>query len=149
MYFLLKQFWEWLPIPYEEYATNGTPQLHGSYEDEFPFFSELLSYAELIVEKEFVGDEYIDDLLTIMALDNETEYVLDLIETDSSNYQFQHIVSSGITHPLYNARWQLAELIYRRQPMQYDFYLQVLSSDSHPYVQKRAMNCIERIKRES
>ena len=145
MHYLLKQFWEWLPVSYEEYATNGIAQLNGSYEDNFPFFSELISYAELIIKKELVDDEHINDLLTIMGIDNETEYVLELIESGSSDYQIQHISLVGITHSLYSARWQLAELICRRKPLGYDSYLQTLSKDTHPYVQIRASNCIERI----
>ena len=145
MHYLLKQFWEWLPVSYEEYATKGIAQLYGSYEDNFPFFSELISYAELIIKKEFVDGEHINDLLTIMGIDNETEYVLDFIEINSSDYQIQHISSVGITHSLYQVRWQLAELIFRRKPLQYDYYLQILSKDKHPYVKRRAVNCIERI----
>ena len=143
MHYLLEQFWSWLPISYEEYANNGAPQSRGICEDDFPFFSDLLSYAELIVKKEFVDDAHIDDLLTIMALDNETEHVLEFIESNSSENQLQHIVSLGITHPLYEARWQLAELVYRRKPIRYDSYLQILSKDAHPYVQRRAMNCMD------
>ena len=148
MYYLLKQFWEWLPIPYEEYAINGISQSNEICEDSFPFFCELLSYAELIVKQGFVDDEHIYDLLTIMGIDNETESVLDFIENEASDYQIQHISSIGITHPLYNARWQLAELICRRKPTQYSFYLQMLSKDTHPYVKRRARNCIGKMENE-
>ena len=138
---LLSQFWDWMPISYEEYAVNGISQLNGSYEDSFPLFSELLSYAELIIHSNLMDDEHIDDLLTILAIDNETEYVLDLIKSDSSNCQINRIVLCGVNHPLYHTRWQIAELIYHRKPSQHDFYLQKLSMDSHPYVKRRAMNC--------
>lgn len=80
-----------------------------------------------------------------MAIDNEAESVLDLIESDSSDHQLKHIISFGITHPLYEARWQVAELIYRRQPIQYVSYFQQLAKDPHPYVKKRAMNCINKL----
>lgn len=81
---LLKHFWEWLPTSYEEYAVNGLSQLNGSFEDDFPLFSDLLAYAELIVKNEYIDNEHINDLLTIMALDNEAEHILELIEGDSS-----------------------------------------------------------------
>ncbi len=143
---LLEQFWEWLPISYEKYAVNGLSQLRGKFEDDFPFFSDLLAYAELIVKNEFIDSEHIDDLLTVMALDNEAECVLELIESDSSEKQLQYIISVGIKHPLYETRWQLAELICRKKPDGYVSLLQILSNDSHPYVKKRAVNCLERIK---
>lgn len=142
---LLIQFWNWLPISYEEYAVNGLSQLMGNFEDDFPFFSDLLAYAELIVKNEYIDNKHIDDLLTIMALDNEAEHVLEFIESDSSEKQLQYIVSGGIKHPLYETRWQLAELIYRRKPENYLSLLQTLSNDAHPYVRKRAISCIERI----
>lgn len=148
MHYLLKQFWEWLPISYEEYAINGISQTNGSCEDSFPHFRELLSYAELIVKKGFVDDEHIYDLLTIMGIDNETESVLDFIENEASDYQIQHISSTGITHSLYNTRWQLAELICRRKPTHYGSYLQTLLKDIHPYVKRRARNCIEKMENE-
>ena len=88
---LLKHFWEWLPISYEEYAVDGLSQLSGNCEDDFPLFSELLVSAESIVKNEYIDNEHIDDLLTIMALDNEAEHVLELIESDSSEKQLQYI----------------------------------------------------------
>ena len=145
MHYLLKQFWEWLPTSYDDYAVNGISQLNGSYEDNFPFFFELLSYAELIVKKGLIDNEHIDDLLTIMGIDNETEHILDFIENESSDFQIQHISSAGIKHPLYNTRWQVAELVCRRKPLQYVFYLQILSKDENLYVQRRAINCLKRI----
>ena len=143
---LLKQFWDWLPISYEEYAAKGLSQLNGIFEDDFPLFSDLLSYAELIVKNEYIDNEHIDDLLTIMAIDNEAEHVLELIESDSSEKQLQYIISAGIKHPLYETRWQLAELICRRKPNNFDSLLQTLVDDSNPYVKKRAVNCLKRIK---
>lgn len=143
---LLMQFWKWFPISYEEYAVNGAPQFRGITEDDFPLFSDLLSYAELIVKNEYIDNEHIDDLLTIMALDNEAEYVLELIESDSTEKQLQYIILYGIKHPLFEARWQLAELICRRKPDNYESLLQKLAEDSKPSVKKRATNCLERIK---
>ena len=143
---LLVQFWDWLPISYEKYAVDGLSQLCGNCEDDFPRFSELLEYAESIVKNEYIDNEHLDDLLTIMALDNETEYILDFIENYSSKKQLTYIISYGIDHPLYEARWQLAEIIYRKKPDDYIFLLQTLSNDAHPYVKKRTINCLERLK---
>lgn len=143
---LLEQFWEWLPISYEKYAIDGILQSSDYCEENFPFFSDLLAYAELIVKNDFIDNERIDDLLTVMALDNEVECVLELIESDSSEKQLQYIISAGIKHPLFETRWQLAELICRKKPDGYVSLLQILSNDFHPYVKKRAINCLERIK---
>ena len=39
---LLSQFWDWMPISYEEYAVNGISQLNGSYEDSFFIFGVVI-----------------------------------------------------------------------------------------------------------
>lgn len=139
---LLKAFWEWLPVSYEEYASQGISQVSGSVEDDFPHFNELLACAEKIVKEDLTSADSIKDLLDIMAIDNEAESVLELIVEESSERQLNCIISVGMTHQLFEARWQLAELIYRRKPRGYEYLLFRLSEDTHPYVKKRASNCI-------
>lgn len=138
----LELFWEWLPISYEEYAEKGVSRLGSGYEDGFPHIYKLLDYAKMIVEENKITDSCISDLLDIMAIENESECILELIEEKSTEHQLNRIISIGMTHPLYEARWQLAELIYRRKPLGYEKYLLKMLEDSHPYVKKRASNCI-------
>jgi putative protease len=57
--------------------------------------------------------------------------------------QLKVIVKLGLLHLQYNARWQLAELLYRRRPENWKIHLNELSNDEHHYVRKRALNCIE------
>ena len=139
---LLEFFWEWLPIPYEEYAIKGTSSIGVNYEENFPYINELLGYAEMIVKEDITTDDCVRDLLDIMAIENESESILELIEEKSTEHQLNRIISIGMTHPLYEARWQLVELIYRRKPHGYENYLYKMLEDSHPYVKKRASNCI-------
>ena len=148
MHYLLKQFWEWLPVSYEEYSKKGITQIHGNYEDDFPKINELIEYGKKIVADNLTSDNYIDDLLTIMGIDNEAEEIMEYIEENSSDEQIKRLVSIGINHPLHDARWQVAELLYRRKPQRYAKFLEILSSDSDMYVRKRAMNCIKMINHE-
>ena len=138
----LKEFWEWLPVSYDEYATSGVLQSSIGCEENFDHFNQLLIYAESIIRSDKVDAESINDLLSILALDNEMESILELIVERSSKKQLQSIIFHGIKHPLYHARWQLAEIIYRRKPKCYKEHLYALSQDSHPYVKKRSMNCL-------
>ena len=143
MHYLLKQFWKWLPVSYEEYSKKGITQIHGNYEDNFPKINELIEHGKKIVDDNLTSDNDIDDLLTIMGIDNEAEEIMEYIEENSSDEQINRLIYIGINHPLYNARWQVAELLYRRKPQRYAEFLKILSSDSNMYVRKRAMNCLE------
>ncbi len=112
-------------------------------EFDFPEFEALKGYAYDIVNSNVVLTNEISDLLTVMALDNEGENLLEYIEEHSSNEQLNMIVEVGVSHLQPAARWQIAELICRRKPENYLKYLSVLSEDSHSYVRQRAQNCIE------
>ncbi len=128
-----------------EYAKKGMNQNHGEFEDEFPFFSECIEYAKQIVDHQNLNAENIDDLLTIMAIDNESESVLEYIEEKSSKEQLQIIIELGITHNLMGARWQVAELIYRTNVPNAIELLNVLKRDPCEYVSRRANNCLSLI----
>ena len=143
MHDFLKDFWKWANKSPEEYGKSGMNQNKGEFEDDFPLFENLITYAKTIVDNNEIEPNLIDDLLNIMALDNESENILDYIEDKSSDEQLKVIVKLGLLHLQYNARWQLAELLYRRRPENWKIHLNELSNDEHPYVRKRALNCIE------
>ena len=139
---LLRQFWEWIEMTPEQYANEKENIADDKSEFFFPKFATLIKYAEYIVGKNSLIESEINDLLTILALDNESESVLEYVEIHSSDEQVESIVSQGMSHIQPNARWQLAELIYRRKVTDYRVKLTSLSEDEHPYVRKRALNCL-------
>ena len=143
---LLKQFWDWSGITPEEYSTNGFESSKRESEEEFFLFADMIAYAkDIIVANSLTEVSVLNDLLTIMALDNECESVLDFIKDNSTDEQVGYIVSMGISHPQPEARWQLADLIEKRKIPNFLKFLYILAEDSNPYVQKRALNCIENI----
>ncbi|MBQ9070594.1 MAG: hypothetical protein IJY23_04520 [Clostridia bacterium] len=142
---LLKQFWLWTGTTPEQYDSKGAHQSYGVDECNFPLFSELITYAKHIVDDGLISINEIDDLMTIMALDNESESVLEYAIENATDLQISSMCEIGINHQLYHARWQLAELICIKKPKNYTHYLSVLSNDKHPYVRNRAINCIERL----
>jgi len=143
---LLRQFWEWMQVSPELYASEEYDMNDDKSEFFFPAFTDLIKYAEFVVDSNSLFEDDINDLLTIMALDNESESVLEYIEKHSSEEQLECIVRKGMLHIQPNARWQIAELIYRRKTMSYKNQLIVLSMDKHSYVKKRAMNCLSYLK---
>jgi hypothetical protein len=117
-------------------------------EYDFPKYGELMEYAQAIVDNNLMSDKDIDDLLTVLALDNEGENLLDYIEDYSSNEQIERITERGVLHIQYNARWQLAEIIYRRRPNEYAKWLNLLKNDKDSYVRQRARNVIDLLNEE-
>ena len=146
---MLEQFWQWLGKNPEKYAEEGLEYLFNHMEYDFPGSCVLLEMAYDIVKKDITTYDEIYDLLTEMAIEHESEMILNFIVDNSSDEQIQKIVAIGITHLQPNARWQLAEILYRRRPSEYTHYLKKLSEDAHPYVRQRANNCIELLKKES
>ena len=142
---VLKQFWIWLGIEPEFYAVNGIG-CNGKEECDFPDFMKLIVYAEEIVAKNIVSEEAINELLTILAIDNESENTLNYIVEHSTSEQLEVIISHGMTHLFFEARWQLAEILFRRKPTNYIDYLLFLSTDAHSYVKQRAGNCLMYLK---
>ena len=140
---MLEQFWQWLGKSPEKYAEDGLEYIFEHMEYDFPDSCILLEMAYDIVKKDITADDEIYNLLTVMAIEHEGELILDFIVDNSSDEQIQKIVAIGITHLQPNARWQLAELLYRKRPPKYTHYLKKLSEDAHPYVRQRANNCLE------
>ena len=146
---LLSKFWKWIGKTPEEYARDGLQYIHGRMEFDYPEFDAIMNCAMRIIDSGTMLHERIYMLLTIMALDNESEQVLDYAIDNCSEEQVSVIADIGLDHLQPNARWQLAELIYSRRPENFMQYLEKLSKDGHPYVSKRANNCIERLEVES
>ena len=139
---LLEQFWKWIDLTPLQYAQTHLDQKSGVYEDQFPYMENLRSYAKEIVDKGILTNECLDDLLTIMAIDNESEDTLDYITKNGSDKQIEKIARIGTTHLQPHARWQTAELICRRNLNNCMDLLLILSNDEDQYVKKRAVNCI-------
>ena len=146
---LISQFWLWMEKNFgkspKEYAEKGMNQNHGEFEDAFPLFAECITYAKYIVDSDTLEADKLDDLLTIMAFDNESENVLEYIEEKSYGKQVQRIIELGVTHIQMGARWQIAELIYRTNDPNAEKLLNVLKNDPHEYVSRRAENCLSLI----
>ena len=141
----LNDFWSWLNISPEEYAVHDIEYTNDHMEFDYPKFEMLKKMAFKIIDSDIMDDDQIYDVLTVMAIDNEEECVLDYIEENSSSEQLQRIVAIGVSHMQPNTRWQVAELVFRRCPKNYIDFLRQLSNDSHFYVKQRANNCIKKL----
>ena len=139
---ILEDFWRWSGITPDMYEDQGFTILAPKCEFDYPGFDNLLNYAKKIFVDASSSRESLYDALTIMALDNENEEILDFVECTCTDTIVNLLVDIGVGHLQHEARWQIAELLYRRKPYGYMQKLQILSQDSHPYVRKRAANII-------
>ena len=96
MNIVLEKFWKWFGKTPEEHATCDIEYIYGNMEYDYPYFDELEKYAFKVVDNDIIEYDEIYDLITIMALDNESENVLDYIEDYSSNTQIEKIVEIGL-----------------------------------------------------
>ena len=145
---LISDFWNWANVTPEQYAEQGIDLTSDKVEFYYPKFEELLSYAEEIICQKSISDEEMDDLLTIMALDNETENILDYAADHLQEKHLVLFIEKGVQHFQPNARWQIAEFIYRRFRPGMEKYLMQLKFDQNAYVRKRTQNAIMYLKLE-
>lgn len=139
----LIDFWKWADITPEDYAIRGIPLISDKAPFNYPLYDKLIAYAEQLLQNKNLTREELSDFLTIMALDNETEDILDYATDKATESQLQQILRYGVNFSQFEARWQLAELAYRRRPKGYLKYLRTLYCDTNSYVRKRARNCLE------
>lgn len=104
----------------------------------YPRFEEMRKCCIVSINKDLSSDE-MDAFLVCMALDSEEECILDACKKHASNLFLQRLISRGVTHSQYEARWQMAELLQKDVPNRESF-LHILLTDNHPYVRKRAEN---------
>jgi len=84
-------------------------------------------------------------ILDVMALDNESELVLDECENKLDVKGLSILYEIGVNHPNWNARWQVAELIGRRKHMKSQEFLLKLIDDNEEYVIRRALFSLAKI----
>lgn len=143
MWHELENFWAWAGMTPEEYA--GKDGFDGGLVTEFDYshFEECLNAAKDAIRKPILSEEDIDGVLTVLALDNENEEVLDEM-TDAVNPALVlPLCEAGVRHRQAEARWQIAEWIYRVRPSGYRSYLRILAEDAHPYVRRHAKNALD------
>ena len=139
---LLYDFWQWAGVTPEEYDKNGLYNLTGKEEFDYPHYDLLIDSAKRLINKNIVTNEDIDVFLTVMALDNEAEELLDYIVSNISSIRAKEVVVRGMQHIQSQARWQVAEIAYRLKIEGYLDYLRFLGKDPNDYVRKRAKNCL-------
>lgn len=136
---ILARFWAWAGYHADDFARE---RFRCPDEKEPFYFPELEQLRMLCYACECgeISDSDIEDYLTCMALDNEEEYILDHCAEHASVAFVERIACAALTHPQWHARWQIAELLRRRDIPKREALLSALSRDPHAYVRQRAKN---------
>lgn len=141
---LLDEFWRWLAFTPEEYIKKIENCCVPNNIEEFlfPHWGKLLKQAEASILNDCLDDSAVDNVLIVMALDNENEDILDYIVDNASPMYIKKIVLKGMHTPFSHARWQIAEILGRRKPLGWKDHLLMLCADKNHYVAKRAYNVL-------
>lgn len=135
----LNKFWNWSETNIESLAQFGWKNALEPFE--YPNWSELIEETKLAISNSSnsISNSVIhNDILTVMALDNESEEILDYFDT----FDFvglDRVIETAINHPLYEARWKIAELIGRKKDKALSPYLEILINDFNSYVARRSL----------
>ncbi|RZT00861.1 hypothetical protein [Cuneatibacter caecimuris] len=138
LHMLLEEFWNWFGYTKEEYAQMNMQFDPGEFM--FPKWEELIKNIKYYISQGTDDEDIIDDILTVMALDNESENVLDDIVENANDEFCLKIIEKGVNHIQHEARWQVAEIILHRKPDNAIRWLDELMLDKDDYVKKRAEN---------
>lgn len=136
---ILDEFWEW---------TGNSLYWRTKEASRFPFdplcfpkFDELRNKCIALINTSMSSEE-VDAFLVCLALDSEDELILDSCKEFASSLFTSNLLSVGINHMQVGARWQIAELLRKKDIPNKKGYLNRLLKDPHPYVRQRAFNVL-------
>lgn len=142
----LNKFWKWAGINIIEYEKRGMSE--GLEEFMYPGWDNLIDYthdAILCLNNGEKSKELLNDILEVMGLDNENEDILDKCEEILTNQNLEYLIVTGISFTLSHTKWQIAEIIGRKNNNKWEKYLLLLTNDSNKYVQRRSIISLSKI----
>ena len=142
----LDRFWNWASMTALDYSRNRPG---GEWETDYPDWDLIYEGVKAEIEKiKGKMDRYsIDDILEAMAIDNECEIVMELIEYNLEIANM--IVENGYTFYQPETRWQIAELLktiggeYAR-----NILVDMITKDNNKYVKRRALLSLNEVSKE-
>ncbi len=135
----LNSFWSWFGLDSYQYINkrSGNPKEEFMY----PYWDRMLEKAKEAIRSNSTDIALLNNILMVLALDNEREELLDYLSSYDVSQSFcVKLIEAGLSHPQPNARWQIAVLARRRLKNDALPYLNVLMNDVDCYVRKRTQN---------
>ncbi|SHJ97810.1 hypothetical protein SAMN02745163_02976 [Clostridium cavendishii DSM 21758] len=142
----LDSFWKWEGLSSDEYERG---EKYFKYEEfYYPNWNGLMQFADRAIEiiKTVEKSHALANLLLeVIAIDNENEITMEKCEQLLEIDAIRLLSEVAIKFPMYEARWQIAELIGRSDNDNCRRYLLDFVRDEHKYVQRRALISLSRI----
>ena len=138
----LSEFWKWSKKTPNEYSKNRG---NGEWETEYPNWEKLLITLGQAIHR--LNDNYefktAELLIQGLAIDNESELVLDKIEKEliDKNTFVEQVIDSNQPQ----AKWQIAELLGNIKLKNATSFLKILTEDTNKYVKRRALLSLHKI----
>ena len=139
----IHNLWHWLKMTPRQYA-----ECCGTGDQEpyiFPEWEKMLDEVCSLIKRGGLFPADMDCLLTMMALDDETEDVLDCLTAQGDELLISVLTHAGLRSIFPQARWQCAELLGRRSIPDGMALLRQYANDRDAYVTKRARNAMKAI----
>lgn len=136
LYHIIDLFWEW--TGYSEPSRRIDIERLAIDPVEYINLAEMQHLCISLINHSLTAKD-IDAFLMCMAIDSESECILDACKEYANKEFLQTLISFGVNFPQAQTRWQIAELLRADIPDK-NKYLEVLLCDQHPYVRKRAYN---------
>lgn len=146
----IQKFWKWAGITPDEYAVYG---MTNTSKEEFEYgeWDYLINYAVNIIslmKEQDIDECHIENLLLILALDNECERILDILKESFAELLKDNkikLLLYAVGSDQYNTRWQIADLLGNVKEQSLVIYLRCFINDIQPYVQRRALLSLLRV----
>lgn len=139
----IHNLWHWLkmtPRQYAECCGMGDPEPYM-----FPEWEKMLDETFSLIERSRLSTADTECLLTMMALDDENEDILDCLTALGDELLISGLTHAGLRSIFPQARWQCAELLGRRSIPDGMVLLRQYANDRDAYVAKRARNAMRAI----
>lgn len=145
----ISRFWKWFDGGKELYRTENSIAANPIKEEHmYPKYEVLIELALKAIKKiedDGENEELVLMVLEIMGIDNEDEELLDYCTDQINADTLECLIRNGIQFPFYQTRWQIAELVGRKETEGGEVFLIKLLNDSNKYVQRRALLSLSRL----
>ncbi|MDQ3394541.1 MAG: hypothetical protein M3512_10590 [Bacteroidota bacterium] len=143
-------FWKWAKLTPQQYEAGKKPDhiRQNPWHDSYPDWKNM----EVAFDKEIV--KYNSDLnemsaqliLEALAIDSESELLLQKIIKNLDNMAQIHLSSEGSRFYMSGARWQIAEFLKEAKvPDKKELLSKMVLNDANKYVQRRALLSLQTV----
>lgn len=143
----LEKFWKWASMNHLEYSEMEDK---GEWETDYPYWNDIYKSVKHEIERckaDNISIDIVQDILVSMAIDNECENILSILEEYEDLASM--IIKVGANHYQHHARWQVVELIKRLGDRDnIPTLVMMVYSDKDKYVQRRALLALYELDKE-